>query len=75
MRAVGAVIDVTVIFFLYILGLMLALATESDTWRTHVQPIITRHALRTQRARAHNRILLAVTPATSPIEWAVGSLR
>jgi PAS domain S-box-containing protein len=39
--------------------LMLALAAESDTWRTHVQPIITRHALRTQRARAQNRILLA----------------
>jgi uncharacterized RDD family membrane protein YckC len=29
-RAVGAVIDVTVIFFLYILGLMLALATLHD---------------------------------------------
>jgi PAS domain S-box-containing protein len=39
--------------------LMLALAAESDTWRTHAQPIITRHALRAQRARTQNRILLA----------------
>jgi two-component system, sensor histidine kinase and response regulator len=39
--------------------LMLALASESDTWRTHAQPIITRHALRVQRARTQNRILLA----------------
>jgi two-component system, sensor histidine kinase and response regulator len=39
--------------------LMLALANESDTWRTHAQPIITRHALRAQRARSQNRILLA----------------
>jgi PAS domain S-box-containing protein len=39
--------------------LMLALATESDTWRHHVQPIITRHALRAQRTRTQNRVLLA----------------
>jgi len=39
--------------------LMLALGAESDTWRTHTQPIITRHALRAQRARTQNRILLA----------------
>jgi two-component system, sensor histidine kinase and response regulator len=39
--------------------LMLALASDSDTWRTHAQPIITRHALRAQRSRTQNRILLA----------------
>jgi CheY-like chemotaxis protein len=39
--------------------LMLALATESDTWRHHAQPIITRHALRAQRTRTQNRVLLA----------------
>jgi CheY-like chemotaxis protein len=39
--------------------LMLALASDSDTWRTRAQPIITRHALRAQRARTQNRILLA----------------
>ena len=39
--------------------LMLALASEADTWRTHAQPIITRHALRAQRSHLHNRILLA----------------
>src|ERR1017187_5502549 len=41
--------------------LMLALANEADTWRMHNQPIITRHALRAQRARTRNRnrILLA----------------
>jgi two-component system, sensor histidine kinase and response regulator len=39
--------------------LMLALASDADTWRTHTQPIITRHALRAQRARTQNRILLA----------------
>jgi PAS domain S-box-containing protein len=39
--------------------LMLALASEADTWRTHAQPIITRHALRAQRSHFRNRILLA----------------
>jgi CheY-like chemotaxis protein len=39
--------------------LMLALASEADTWRTHAQPIITRHALRAQRSYFRNRILLA----------------
>jgi two-component system sensor histidine kinase/response regulator len=39
--------------------LMLALASDSDTWRTRAQPIITRHALRAQRAHTQNRILLA----------------
>jgi two-component system sensor histidine kinase/response regulator len=29
--------------------LMLALASEADTWRTHSQPMITRHGLRAQR--------------------------
>jgi len=39
--------------------LMLALAAEADTWKLRTQPIITRHALRTQRSAARNRILLA----------------
>jgi CheY-like chemotaxis protein len=39
--------------------LMLALASEADTWRAHGQPIITRHALRAQRTHFRNRILLA----------------
>jgi two-component system sensor histidine kinase/response regulator len=39
--------------------LMLALAAEADTWRTHAHPMITRHALRAQRSDARNRILLA----------------
>jgi signal transduction histidine kinase/DNA-binding response OmpR family regulator/HPt (histidine-containing phosphotransfer) domain-containing protein len=39
--------------------LMLVLANEADTWRMQNQPIITRHALRAQRARTRNRILLA----------------
>jgi two-component system sensor histidine kinase/response regulator len=39
--------------------LMLALASGADTWRTHAQPIITGHALRTQRSHFRNRILLA----------------
>jgi PAS domain S-box-containing protein len=39
--------------------LMLVLANEADTWRMRKQPIITRHALRAQRARSRNRILLA----------------
>jgi len=38
---------------------MLVLANEADTWRLQNQPIITRHALRAQRARSRNRILLA----------------
>jgi two-component system sensor histidine kinase/response regulator len=39
--------------------LMLALANEADTWRLRSQPIITRHALRAQRASTRNRVLLA----------------
>ncbi len=39
--------------------LMLVLANEADTWRLQNQPIITRHALRAQRAHTRNRILLA----------------
>jgi PAS domain S-box-containing protein len=39
--------------------LMLVLANEADTWRMQSQPIVTRHALRAQRARTRNRILLA----------------
>jgi two-component system sensor histidine kinase/response regulator len=39
--------------------LMLALASDADTWRTQAQPIITRHALHVQRSHFRNRILLA----------------
>jgi two-component system sensor histidine kinase/response regulator len=39
--------------------LMLVLAETADTWRLQNQPMITRHALRAQRARTRNRILLA----------------
>jgi two-component system sensor histidine kinase/response regulator len=39
--------------------LMMALAETADTWRGQRQPMITRHALRAQRTRTRNRILLA----------------
>jgi len=39
--------------------LMLVLATTADSWHLRSQPIITPHALRTQRAQTRNRILLA----------------
>jgi CheY-like chemotaxis protein len=39
--------------------LILALANTADSWHLQSQPIITRHALRAQRARSGNRILLA----------------
>ena len=39
--------------------LMLVLANTADSWHLRSQPMITRHALRTQRAQTRNRILLA----------------
>jgi two-component system sensor histidine kinase/response regulator len=39
--------------------LMLALANTADSWHMKSQPMITRHALRAQRYRIRNRILLA----------------
>jgi len=39
--------------------LMLVLANSADSWHMRSQPMITRHALRAQRARSRNRILLA----------------
>jgi two-component system sensor histidine kinase/response regulator len=39
--------------------LILALANTADSWHLKSQPMITRHALRAQRARSGNRILLA----------------
>ena len=39
--------------------LMLALASSADSWHLRSQPILTRHALRTQRMRTGRRILLA----------------
>jgi signal transduction histidine kinase/DNA-binding response OmpR family regulator/CHASE3 domain sensor protein/HPt (histidine-containing phosphotransfer) domain-containing protein len=39
--------------------LMLVLANTADSWHMRSQPMVTRHALRAQRARTRNRILLA----------------
>jgi len=39
--------------------LMLVLANEAESWHQRTQPIVTRHALRAQRAQTRNRILLA----------------
>ena len=39
--------------------LMLILAKDAEAWHMKSQPIVTRHHLRTQRARAQGRILLA----------------
>jgi CheY-like chemotaxis protein len=39
--------------------LMLVLANTADSWHLHSQPMITRHALRAQRTRTRNRVLLA----------------
>ena len=38
--------------------LLLVLANPADSWHLQSQPIVTRHALRTQRVRSGNRILL-----------------
>jgi len=40
-------------------ALMLILGKKAEDWLSQTQPIITRHALRVQRARHRNRILLA----------------
>jgi CheY-like chemotaxis protein len=39
--------------------LILVLANTADSWHLQSQPMITRHALRAQRSRTRNRILLA----------------
>jgi two-component system sensor histidine kinase/response regulator len=39
--------------------LILVLANTADSWHLRSQPMITRHALRAQRSRSRNRILLA----------------
>jgi two-component system sensor histidine kinase/response regulator len=39
--------------------LMLVLAVKAEAWHMQSQPIITRHALRTQRGRTKHRLLLA----------------
>ena len=39
--------------------LMLVLAKTADAWHLQSQPIVTEHALRAQRARTRNRVLLA----------------
>jgi len=39
--------------------LMLVIANTADAWHLQTRPIVTRHALRAQRARARHRILLA----------------
>jgi PAS domain S-box-containing protein len=40
-------------------SMMLVLGTKAEAWHMHTQPIVTRHALRSQRARATRHILLA----------------
>jgi two-component system sensor histidine kinase/response regulator len=40
-------------------SLILVLANTAHSWHLQSQPIVTRHALRAQRARTRNRILLA----------------
>jgi PAS domain S-box-containing protein len=39
--------------------LMMVLGTQAENWRTATQPIVTRHALRSQRHREAHHILLA----------------
>src|SRR6202040_4178370 len=39
--------------------LMLVLANSADSWHMQSQPMLTRHALRAQRIRTRNRVLLA----------------
>ena len=39
--------------------LMLVLSNSADSWHLQSQPMITRHALRAQRAQTRNRVLLA----------------
>jgi PAS domain S-box-containing protein len=45
--------------------LMLVLAHTAESWHMRSQPMITRHALRAQRASTRNRILLAEDNATN----------
>jgi two-component system, sensor histidine kinase and response regulator len=40
-------------------SMMLVLGTKAETWHLHTQPIVTRHALRSQRAKDAQHILLA----------------
>jgi CheY-like chemotaxis protein len=40
-------------------SMMLVLGTKAEAWHLHTQPIVTRHALRSQRAKDANHILLA----------------
>jgi two-component system, sensor histidine kinase and response regulator len=40
-------------------SMMLVLGTAADAWHTRTQPIVTRHALRSQRAKETHHILLA----------------
>jgi two-component system, sensor histidine kinase and response regulator len=40
-------------------SMMLVLGTNAEAWHMHTQPIVTRHALRSQRARSSHHILLA----------------
>ena len=55
--------------------LMLALACEADTWRTHAQPLITRHALRAQRPHFLDKYLPGTFPDAGgtaqepPVDW------
>jgi PAS domain S-box-containing protein len=40
-------------------SMMLVLGTKAEAWHMHTQPIVTRHALRSQRAKEAHHILLA----------------
>jgi PAS domain S-box-containing protein len=40
-------------------SLMMVLGTQAQDWRMSTQPIVTRHALRSQRVRESNHVLLA----------------
>jgi CheY-like chemotaxis protein len=40
-------------------SMMLVLGTRAEAWHMHTQPIVTRHALRSQRAKESHHILLA----------------
>jgi two-component system, sensor histidine kinase and response regulator len=40
-------------------SMMLVLGTKAEAWHLHTQPIVTRHALRSQRAKDAQHILLA----------------
>jgi PAS domain S-box-containing protein len=40
-------------------GLLMVLGSRAEAWHLHTQPLVTRHAIRTQRLREAPRILLA----------------